>query len=233
MAMDTSPVKSPSRKPRRPGRPRQVRRRAGQSTDQRGALLDAAARLFSRQGVGATSLQAVAREAGVTPALVHYYFGNREQLLDVLVQERLLPLVARILQRAVAPGFDNPRALVRALVPVVMDTMTEHAWLPPLWVREVLTDGGLLRDRVLVHARLLAPLIRDRLAQAQANGQLNPALDPRLLLVSIIGLTLFPFAAAPIWRQLFDAGDITTDTLVNHTLALLERGVLMPERGAS
>lgn len=230
-----STVKAAIRKPRRPGRPRQAGRRSGQAQvpDQRGALLDAAVTLFSRQGVGATSLQSLAREAGVTPALVHYYFGTREQLLDVMVQERLLPLLARILQRVVAGGFDSPRALVRALVPVVMETMAEHPWLPPLWVREILTDGGLLRERVLLHARQVAPLLRDRLAAAQTEGQLNPGLDPRLLLVSIIGLTLFPFAAAPIWRQLFDAGDITTETMISHTLALLERGVFMPERGVT
>lgn len=217
-------------KPRKPGRPPRATGTRAAGADQRSRLLDAAVLLFSRQGVNATSLQAVAREAGVTPALLHYYFGSREQLLDVLVQERLLPIVAGILQRAVqqgfvTPGAAGPRELIRALVPEVLRTVSQHAWLPPLWVREVLSDGGALRERVLVHAKMVAPLISARLAQAQAEGQLNPALEPRLLLVSIIGLTLFPLAAAPIWRQLFDADGVTVDTLVTHTLALLEQGI--------
>lgn len=224
---------APTPRSRGPGRPRLAQGRGADRPDPRGALLDAAVTLFARQGIGATSLQAVAREAGVTPAMLHYYFGNREQLLDVVVSERLLPLLARILQQVAATGLADPRSLVRALVPVVMATVTEHPWLPPLWVREILTDGGLLRERMLVHAKQIAPLLRDRFAAAQAQGQVNRDLDPRLLLVSIIGLTLFPFAAAPIWRQLFDAGDVTTDTLVNHTLALLERGVFLPARGVS
>lgn len=224
--------------PRRPGRPRQQPTGNNKAaTDQRAALLDAAVRLFAHQGIAGTSLQAVARAAGVTPALLHYYFGNREQLLDLVVSERLLPVLARILQGVVAAGFEDPRALVRTLVPVVMTTVSEHPWLPPLWVREILTDGGALRDRMLTNARLVAPLVRERLAAAQRAGQINPDVDTRLLLVSIIGLTLFPLAAAPIWRQLFDAGDITTETMVQHTLALLERGALIgtgavDERGA-
>ena len=48
-------------------------------------------------------------------------------------------------------------------------------------------------------------------------------------MVSLVGLTLFPIAGAPIWRRLF-AGDPATaaldmDTFRRHTLALLERGI--------
>jgi AcrR family transcriptional regulator len=192
-------------------------------------LLEAALALFARQGVAASSLQAVASEAGVTPAMLHYYFGSRDQLLDVLVTERLLPLLADILQQASgADGVGDPRRFVQATVPLVMNSAAANPWLPPLWVREVLTDGGVLRARVLQHTRSFVPLLAARFRQAQEDGRLNPRLDPRLLLVSLIGLTLFPFAAAPIWRSVLDAGDITTDTMIDHTLALLERGLELP-----
>lgn len=216
------------KRPRKPARTRRPGRPGGTQVDQRTRLMEAALLLFARQGVAATALQAVAREAGVTPALVHYYFGNRDQLLDVLVNERLLPLLGQILQQIGGGGADEPATLVRKLVPAIMNTVTAHPWLPPIWVREVLSDGGLLRERVMQQTRQFAPLIRDRLAAAQRAGRLNPDLDPRLVLVSLIGLSLFPFASAPIWRSVFDAGDITTDTMIRHTLALLERGLEAP-----
>jgi hypothetical protein len=40
-----------------------------------------------------------------------------------------------------------------------------------------------------------------------------------------MGLTLLPFAAAPIWRRVFVAGDVDTDKLLSHTLALLDHGI--------
>jgi len=40
----------------------------------------------------------------------------------------------------------------------------------------------------------------------------------------LIGLTLFPLAAEPIWRRVFDARDIDYSTLERHTLALLDFG---------
>ena len=46
-----------------------------------------------------------------------------------------------------------------------------------------------------------------------------------LLMVSLVGLTLFPAAGAPIWRRLFDAGDLDYAALQRHVLVLLGRGL--------
>ena len=68
-------------------------------------------------------------------------------------------------------------------------------------------------------------MLATRLAQAQQAGKLNPGLDPRLLVVSLIGLTLFPLAAETLWRRIFDADDIDASALQSHTLALLQGGL--------
>jgi hypothetical protein len=44
-------------------------------------------------------------------------------------------------------------------------------------------------------------------------------------MVSLVGLTFFPLASAPIWRALFGAGDVDFDDLRRHTLVLLDRGL--------
>ena len=71
-----------SRKSRRPGRPR------ADETNLRERLLDAAVECFAGDGIAAASLRNIAIKAGVTPALVHYYFGSKERLLDAFVAER-------------------------------------------------------------------------------------------------------------------------------------------------
>ena len=104
--------------------------------------------------------------------------------------------------------------------------VAEHPWLPTLWVREILCEGGALRE-MMIHqvGPLLPTMMASRFAAAQQAGQLNPDLDPRLLMVSLIGLTMFPMASAPIWRQLFGADDIDFNDLRRHTLVLLDRGL--------
>lgn len=60
---------------------------------QRDQLLDLATQAFAHTGIQASSLRMIAESAGVTPALLNYYFGNKQQLVDAMVEERFLPLV--------------------------------------------------------------------------------------------------------------------------------------------
>jgi AcrR family transcriptional regulator len=218
-------TRPPASRRRGAGRPR------GDDGDLRARLLDAAAASYARIGIGATSLRAIADGAGVTPAMLHYYFGDKDRLTQALVDERLLPALAPVRARLEQAG-DEPAALAEAFARGIGELVARHPWLPPLWVREVLCEGGALREVLFHHALPNLPrLLAARFAAAQAAGRLDPALDPRLLVVSLVGLTLFPAAGAPIWREVFDAGDIDAGVLLRHTLALLQRGLGAPSPG--
>jgi AcrR family transcriptional regulator len=56
-----------------------VGRRPGHA-DTRGAIVEAAKRVFAAKGYDGASLRAIAREAGVDPALVHHYFDGKASL---------------------------------------------------------------------------------------------------------------------------------------------------------
>jgi TetR/AcrR family transcriptional regulator len=207
------------REPRRPGRPR------ADETNQRERLLDAAVACFAADGVAATSLRGIALKAGVTPALVHYYFGSKEQLLDAFVAERVA-LAVQVLRDGLLEAGDNPRAVLAAFVRGIHGVVERYPWWPGIWVREVLNEKGALRD---VMQKVIAPQVTQPLARAlvdaQKRGAISADLDPRLLVVSLVGLTLFPLAAEHIWRRVFPAGDIDRGVLLRHTLALLDHGL--------
>lgn len=207
------------RRGRTPGRP------VGEGADLRAGLLDATVGCFARHGIAASSLRQIATEAGVTPALLHYYFGGKEPLLEAVIEERLMPVMQGLRGPLLQAG-DDPRALIHGFVRAVLTTALAHPWLPQLWVREVLHEGGGLRE--LMQQRIgpmLPQALAARFAAMQAQGRLNARLDPRLLVVSLIGQTMFMAASAPIWRGVFDADDVDADALCNHVLALLEYGL--------
>ena len=220
MTSPAPPRRSPAKgRKRAPGRP------LADAPDQRAVALDAALACFVRQGIAATSLRDIAREAGVTPALLHYYFGDRQQLLDAVVAERVMPAFLSVRERLAQAG-DDVGDIVAAFVCGVTDAIARHPWWPQLWVREVLCEGGALRDLLVQRiAPDIARLLAGRFAAAQAAGRLNADLDPRLLLPTLVGLTMFPAAGAPIWRQVFDADDLGLDDVRGHALALLDRGL--------
>lgn len=204
---------------RAPGRP-------GRDTaDLRGTLLDAALACYTRNGVAAASVKAIAEEAGVTPALLHYYFGNREQLLAAVVDERVLPLLQSVQQRLAGAG-DDIGILINTFIAAMGDAVAENPWWPALWVREVLSEGGALRELLIAQVgRAFSKGIEAKFARAQRAGRMNPDLDPRLLIVSLLGLTLFPAAGAPVWRLVLEADDISGEDLQKHAHALLSRGL--------
>jgi TetR/AcrR family transcriptional regulator len=210
-------------------KPRKPRRRAGRPSgdgpDLREHLLDAAIACYSREGIAATSLRSIAREAGVNPALLHYYFGDKAQLREAVVEERLLAAFGAVREPLLRADGDVA-GMIAAFVLGMGDAIRRYPWLPALWVREVLCEGGALRALLVDRLASQVPqVLATRFAQAQREGALNPDLDPRLLVVSLVGLTLFPAAGAPIWRQMFQADDIGPDTVRDHTIALLDRGL--------
>jgi len=205
--------------PRRPGRPR------ADEANQRERLLDAAVVCFAGDGIAATSLRTIALKAGVTPALVHYYFGSKEQLVEAFIAERMTPVAAALRESLLAAGPD-PRALMAAFVRGMHDLVARFPWWPALWVREVLNEKGALRDVLLKQiAPQVAQLVAGALADAQKRGELAADLDPRLTMVSLMGLTMMPLAAEHIWRRVFAADDVDHDVLLRHTLALLDHGL--------
>lgn len=81
----------------------------------RTALLEAAQRHFLRYGVG-TSLEAVAKEAGVGPATLYRHFPTREALLAAVLQTRSDELLARRAEIArVGDAAEGLRQWLRAL----------------------------------------------------------------------------------------------------------------------
>jgi AcrR family transcriptional regulator len=209
---------------RRPGRPSGAAVGAGQ----RARLLDAALALFARQSIVDTTLGAIAREAGVTPAMVHYYFNTREQLLDVLIDERFVPL-----REALAGVFDahpdDPVAALTELALRFVRLADEHPWFPPLWVREVISEGGLLRQRMherFGHAPQRAALAH--LERWQTEGRLNPALEPSLVFLSVLGLTLLPLATSQLWRNDPARRRIGAQEIARHAVAMIGYGIAPP-----
>lgn len=68
--------------PKRPGG-----RRAGDSGT-RDAILGAAAKLFSQRGYDGSSMRAIAAAAGVDPALIRHFFGDKDTLFAAVVADR-------------------------------------------------------------------------------------------------------------------------------------------------
>jgi AcrR family transcriptional regulator len=212
---------SPTRRGRRPGRPPVQ----ADGPDQRQRLVGIALELYARQGYPATTLAAIARAAGMTPAAVHYYFKTREQLFDVIFDEHIAPMRARIDDVFQTHAIDPAAAFAR-LAERFVEMAAEHPWMGPVFFSELLTENDLfkqhLRKRVSDDRQIsLIAAIR----RWQDEGRLNKALDPALLMTSILSLTVLPMTARRKWKDDPLRKHIGPEEIARHALALLASGL--------
>ncbi|KAA9129694.1 TetR/AcrR family transcriptional regulator [Marinihelvus fidelis] len=178
-----------NRRPRQRGRPADA-----ENEDRRADLLDEAERQFAEQGYAATSVRSIAEAAGVTPAMVHYYFGSKRELLTAVLDRVLQPLMEKMaaLKAAPEPALDP-------VIEALASTMAAHPALPRLVTREALLPGGELADHFAEHyAPRLGGLLPGLIARGQSEGRLSDRHDPRHLALFLIGLSMFPFIARPL-----------------------------------
>jgi AcrR family transcriptional regulator len=192
--------------------------------DARDLLLAAATDLFAEHGVAATTFAMIAKRAGLTPAMLHYYFTDREQLLDAVTEERLAPLIASV-WNPIEPGV-APAELIRGIVERMLIGIEQRPWIPSTWMREVLSERGLLRSRMLRHLPFnKVKTLGEAVARGQAGGAINPDLDPELIVFSIIGLVMLHMATVRFWAETFGRKVPNRDAMCRHITGLLLRGL--------
>ena len=157
-------------------------RRRG-SPDTRSAILAAARESFANAGFGGTTIRAVAGAAGVDPALVHHYFGSKD---DLFVAALELPVDPRAVmaEQVVGPLEGAGERLLRALLSVWDDPEVQPALLA--MVRRLVEPGGdaLFREGFL--PVVLVPL-------GQALGVTDPERRMPLLASQVVGLILLRY----------------------------------------
>ena len=172
---------------RRPGAP-----------DTRAQVLDAARTSFAEKGFRATTIRAVAATAGVDPALVHHYFGTKDNLflaaleMPVDPRELLAPVVRQgpdgageRLLRTFLSAWDDPDIQVRLLA-VVRSVLDDDGG-------QLLTDGFI----PVVVGPVLAQLVADQ-----------PEVRIPLVVSQVVGLIVARYLLALPPMALMPADDL-------------------------
>ena len=159
-------------------------------------ILDAAERLFARQGYTATTIKQIGKEAAVNPALLYYYYENKETLYRAMLQRILGQLLAggaEAIDRA-SSHADRIRAFVRAQARL----LGEHPHFPQLLVRELVDHQAAHAEQAITSTAAGAfKRLCDVIAAGQRDGAFRASLDPRFTAISIIAQVAYFAIARP------------------------------------
>lgn len=180
------------------------------SANKEADILHAAEQEFLSKGFAGARTTTIAEAAGVTHAMLHYYFRTKEQLFERILKEKL-----QLMSQSVLTAFGQPGlpliARIKDGIERHFDFIAANPELPLFIVNEIFARPSryrLLQKNVRI---LLDPLqhnLQQELDESAARGDTEP-IDARMLLLNIISLNVFSFIAFPILQPLY--GDLTVD----------------------
>ena len=153
----------------------------------RQSILASATAEFARYGLGGARVDRIAQRAGANKRMLYYYFGDKESLFLVALEERYAHI--RNAERALELEHLDPREALRRLVAFTWSYYLEHPEFLTFLDSENLHKGRHLRKsrRVREMHSPLVETLRGILRRGERLGLFRRGVDPVQLYISIAG----------------------------------------------
>jgi TetR/AcrR family fatty acid metabolism transcriptional regulator len=181
--------------------------RSKTAPEKRRLILDAAVRVFARQGFHACRVSDIADEAGVAYGLVYHYFASKDEVLDTLFLERwnvMLELI-RVVDAQPLPV----REKLGAIASFIVDSYEHDPDLMKVIIVEVTRAANSFGQTHLAQIRTAYDLIGEIVAKAQEEGTFKPEIEARFAAMAFYGaieqlLTGWIFGLRPQGHEHFE-----------------------------
>lgn len=167
-------------------------------------ILEASKRIFQRKGMYGARMQEIADEAGINKALLHYYFRSKDKLFEAVFQDAAQGFFSKIreLINTEKPLFEK----IEYFVEQYLELLIQNSFVPAFIISEVHQNPDRIKN-VFRESGVNAGLVfAKEVNSAIEQGIIHP-IDPRQLIVNIVGLCVFPVAARPIIKTILNQND--------------------------
>ncbi|HEY5188539.1 MAG TPA: TetR/AcrR family transcriptional regulator [Solirubrobacteraceae bacterium] len=177
------------------------------ATEKRRVILDAAVRVFARQGFHTCRVSDIADEAGVAYGLVYHYFSSKEQILDTLFLERWDVMLSAIAESDASSR--PPREKLYAVAAFIIDSYRHDPELMKVIIVEVTRAANTFGLTHLAKIREAYAGIAAIVSSAQLQGAFRTEITPEFAAQAFYGcieqvLTGWIFDSVPVGEQEFD-----------------------------
>ena len=191
------------------------------TVDKRRMILDAAVRVFARQGFHTCRVSDIADEAGVAYGLVYHYFRSKDEVLDTLFLERwgvMVEAIAEIDRREI-PAYEK----LHAVASFIVDSYRHDPELMKVIIVEVTRAANSFGAAHLGTISEAYGQIENIVANAQARGEFRDSIPAQFASMAFYGaieqvLTGWIFG-------LLDEGDGAYEQAKDHVVETVCRGL--------
>lgn len=166
-------------------------------------ILDAAQTVFVKKGMDGSRMQEIANEAGINKALLHYYFRTKQKLFEAIFTKLFKQI------------FPNLEMLVNNELPIkirlesfidnYIDILLNHPYLPGFMLKEINRDPQFLAS--VFKSQKANPTVIIEMFEKEMEAGTIRRMAPQDLMINILSLSIFPFAAKPLMNLIFFNND--------------------------
>lgn len=166
------------------------------------AILAAAKEEFLDKGLDGARTTSIARQAGVTHAMLHYYFNTKEELFASIFED----LIGEIAKNITLLFANSNLPLIERIkegLSLHFDFVMQNPRLPLFIIREIASRPDrfhIIKDTMTNNASILFSTLQQSINEAAARGEIV-AIDAPTLLIDMFSLNVFPFLMQPVFNE--------------------------------
>ena len=173
------------------------------NTETEQKIISSAEKLFYQKGKAGTSMQDIADDAGINRTLLNYYFRSKDQLFEAVFRNAMasfVPNLAEMLRSDI-----SFREYVPRLIETIIDAMLENPQIPIFVLQELSSNPE--RMPQIVKEMGLDPEVAVSKLESEQWKEFGDHMDPKQVILNLISLCIFPFAARPVVTEILFNGD--------------------------
>ncbi|QBN17593.1 TetR/AcrR family transcriptional regulator [Flavobacterium nackdongense] len=174
-------------------------------------IFNAARIIFQKKGFAGARMQEIANEAGINKAMLHYCFKNKELLFQAVFMNAFSQLAPQInaIFKSNDCVFDKIRKFTHSYISFVM----LNPYLPQFIIQEMNNNPDFVMTFLKNESRPDPTLLIAQIEKEIADGIIKP-IHPKQLLMNMISMTVFPFAAQMMIKGMLQISDAEFHTMM-------------------
>lgn len=163
-------------------------------------IYEAARKIFIQKGMEGARMQEIADEAGINKAMLHYYFRSKENLFNAIFKDIFSKFLLKTRESFRSDISDKEK--IMGLIDNYIELIHENPYVPQFIINEINRDPKVLKDLMFETGIEPQEILGLFITQSK---RIN--IDPRHIIVSILGMVIFPVAAKPLIQMVYFNND--------------------------
>jgi AcrR family transcriptional regulator len=173
-------------------------------------ILDAAERLFAMHGFHGASVRDIAQEADVNIAMISYYFGSKERLIEAIFLKRVLD-VKNGLDELVKNKELAPLEKINKLIDLFVAKISDRPHFCRIMVRAQATQEGVPTELIHDVKKQMYDMVKKLITEGQKKGAFLGDVDTMMMVNTLVGTSNHVIISQNFLRKIWNQETISEE----------------------